>query len=139
MHDVINTDLSRWHAYSDAAEAGVPDERDLEAGADRVGVDDFVKADDGDDEEIVEHACRGAQGLAGGVASVSECPCSAESVYRKRRRRRSDDGANTMGTHSSFLLWYYAIAPVTRDKLPTLVCHLVCVVHSSCTWVSSGA
>jgi hypothetical protein len=76
----------------------------------------------------VEHACRGAQGLAGGVVSVSECPCSAESVYRKRRRRRSDDGANTMGTHSSFLLWYYAIAPVTRDKLPTLVCHLVCVV-----------
>lgn len=80
-----------------------PDERDLEAGADRVRVDGFAKADDGDDAEIVEHACRRAQGLAGVVVSVSECPGSAASVHRKRRRR-SDDGASTVGTHSSSFL-----------------------------------
>lgn len=47
----------------DAGEARVSHEGDLEAGTSKFNVDGHGEADDGDDTEIVEHPCHGAQGL----------------------------------------------------------------------------
>lgn len=88
--------------YPDAAEAGVAHEGDLEAGAGGVEIDGRAEADDGDDVEVVEHACRRAQGLAAVVVRLAEGPISAASVYRKRRRRQSEGAGGAMGTHPCY-------------------------------------
>jgi hypothetical protein len=49
--------------YMDTGEARVSHEGGFKAGASQFNVDGCGEADDGDDIEIAEHLCRGAQGL----------------------------------------------------------------------------